>query len=133
MGIRCDKIVGYSLDIMEEWESLKDAKKDKLLEMNNSELGYVGYYSKDNMKDKVTIIYDGLDGNYCKLIYVMEINTNGYDEDCVKVNKCINSLLETATVSFSVKQKIKQVYKELFGVDLNRTSRIHAEYITHFH
>ncbi|MBO5389412.1 MAG: hypothetical protein J6A59_15015 [Lachnospiraceae bacterium] len=134
MGVYCDKVIGYSLDITEEWDKLSEDVKDKWLEENNSKLNYISYYDRnESLKDYVTVIYDGMNGDYCKIVYVICCSKNAEEENDDELVDCINSLLKESPVPFSVKQDIRNVYKELLGRDLSRTSDIKPNYIVHWH
>ena len=134
MGVYCDKVIGYSLDITEEWNKLSEDVKDKWLEENNSKLNYISYYDRnESLKDYVTVIYDGMNGDYCKIVYVICYSKNAEEENDDELVDCINSLLKESPVPFSVKQDIRNVYKELLGRDLSRTSDIKPNYIVHWH
>ena len=135
MSVYCDEIVGYSLDIQKEFIENKDelqhlleAKQDKF-----NEIGFENYDSMNSLIDKVSILYDGMSGEYTKLIYILDYEKNTSEIESTHTIKTVNELLSTSAVPFSVKQKIKRVYKELFGKDLNKTSSIIPEYIIHWH
>lgn len=133
MGVRCDKIVGFSLDITDEWAGLNEVKKNKVLDIELPDFGYVGFNINADIKNKLTIIYDGISGEYCKLVYVLRDNREENSEELQEILDAINEVMKESPVSFSVTRKIKQFYRELFGYELNKSSRIHAEYINHFH
>ena len=133
MGVRCDKIVGFSLDITEEWNGLSETKREKILDIELPDFEYVGFSLRADIKNKLTIIYDGMNGDYCKLVYVLRDNRDECDDELPEILEAINEVMKESPVSFSVTRKIKQLYRELFGYELNKSSRIRAEYINHFH
>lgn len=133
MSTYCDKIIGYSIDILNEWESLDDNIKDNWESAINNELEFTGYDNSKHINNRLTIIYDGMDGCYCKLFFVVDSDIRGGVDDDEDIVRSINELLSISTVPFDVKQKIKRVYKELFGKDLEMTSKIKATYLVHWH
>ena len=132
MGMRCDKIVGYGIDIQEPWEELREELQDKWMDADMENLNFKGYNIYKGENDTLTIIYDGLSGEYCKLMYITAYEKNSYEEE-TNIDTGINKILSTAEVPFSVKQKVKELYKEIFKKDLNRTSLIKALYLVHWH
>ena len=141
MSVYCDKFVCYSIDIMNEWESLTEKQQDFWSSnwSNNQieeheKINFIPYYNKIGaLTNKITILYDGMSGEYCKLIYVVDYERDANEEDCDNIVKSINSLLNESPVPFSIKQNMKEVYKAIFGKDLNMTSSIKATYLVHWH
>lgn len=133
MGVSCDRIVGFSLDINKEWEGVSEVGHEKLHNTVMDELNYVGYNSGQDVKFKITLLYDGMNGEYCKLVYVNSISKDGYENDSEEIIAGINEMLSTAEVPYSVIKHIKRVYKTFFNKELSMTSSIKPEYIVHWH
>jgi len=141
VSVYCDKFVCYSIDIMSDWESLTDEQKDFWLSnwsnaeiVKHKKINFIPYYNKIGaLNNKVTIIYDGMNGDYCKLAYIIDYEKDANEEDCDTIVDSINTLLNDSPVPFSVKQSIKEAYKEIFEKDLNMTSSIKATYLLHWH
>lgn len=141
MSVNCDKFIGYSIDILEEWSKLdssiqekwsKDIKQENKEEFDKA--GFTPYYSEQSsLKDTVTILYDGMSGQYCKLVYVIDYEAYAEEENNENIVNTINNLLLHSPVPFSIKKNIKKIYKSIFNKDLNKTSDIKPEYIIHWH
>ena len=132
MSIYCDKIVGYGLDIKNEWDLIDDDTRDRWLTNDYENIVFKAFDSAKNSTEYLTIVDDGLSGEYTKLVYVTAIERNSYEEEN-SIDKGINELLYTSEVPFGVKQKVKAAYREIFGKELNRTSLIKAMYLVHWH
>lgn len=138
MSIYCDKIVGYSLDITEEFsKNVENSRRwiegDECKEYEFSSLKFECY---DNLtsNNKVTMLYDGLSGKYCKLVYIIDFDKETEEEENNDdLINSINNLLKDSPVPFSVKQTMKNIYRAIFGTDLNKTSSIKPEYIVHWY
>lgn len=137
MSVYCDKIIGYSLDITEEFNKDKtnlrgwiEGDKDKEDKFSSIKFEYYNNLTSDN---KVTMIYDGMSGGYCKLVYIIDFYKETEEENNDELIDSINNLLKDSPVPFSAKQTMKSIYRAIFGIDLNKTSSIKAEYIVHWH
>ena len=74
MGITCRRIVGFSLDITDEMHLLDDVSNKKIV-------------------DNIEMVYDGLNGEYCKLFYILASDNIEYYEN-TEVDDTINVLLK---------------------------------------
>ena len=119
MSIRCERYIGYSLDISKEIEVLCAEERENIL------------FENTEISENIQVIYDGLSGEYCKLFYIIAKDTeNFYDEN--EVDKNINKMLKTVSVDMEVKHEMRQAYKKIFGKDLEHASLIKAEYLLHY-
>ena len=133
MGVSCDRVVGFSLDISKEWDGISEVGQEKLYNAILDDLNYVGYSAGKDVRFKITILNDNMDGGYCKLVYVNNISKNGYENDVEDVIDGINELLATAEVPYSVIKHMKRAYKTFFNKELSKISGIKPEYILHWH
>ena len=88
MSVTCDKFIGYSLDISREWDRLKETADDDMIDLwsgrfdenddssrLNKEFSFVGFYGNriyGGLKGKVTLLDDGMSGEFTKLFYNIE-------------------------------------------------------------
>ena len=138
MSVHCDKFICYSIDIEDEFFKLDEDSREKWLEdfkgKNTEEfdkINYAPYYgAKSSLRNKVVVLYDGMSGTYCKLIYVIEYEREADEENSDTIVDCINELLIKVEAPNEIKQKLKRVYKAMFGVETEKC--VKTEYIVHW-
>ena len=142
MSTRCDKIVGYTYDITKEYNEIKKSNRDEFDNkwlsgeetVLNCGVTFKPYWNKkDKDNGKLMILYEGMNGSYCKLVFINEVEYDAFYEDDTNIVNAINKLLKTrASVPFEVKQVIREGYRQIFGKELERTSEIKPEYIVYW-
>lgn len=143
MGVAVDTYIGYSVDIYDKFNNYSKVLMDKWLEdfkssnkMEFDKLNFTPLYNTGyKIKDKVSLIYDGMSGTYCKLMYVLAYDYNTGDDISEDVIKSINSLLKESKIPEYVEENIKRVYSAIFSEELNtdNNNKISAEYLLHWH
>lgn len=132
MGVRVDKYLGYVVDIQKEWDKLLDEQQDywSCSKEKESEI-FKPYYTHGDFKGKITILYDGMSGEYTKLIYVLDCcaDTCDDDEDIVKT---VNKQLENVEVPNEIRQKLRNMYKEIFNIEHITDFKVQLEYFIHW-
>lgn len=127
MSVGYDKFIGYRIDITEEFKSLEERNEkfhDSLLFSKSSpeslkNLGYVPYFETSKFKKgDITIIYDGMNGEYTYLILIQAANINSYyyDEND-NVDEYINEMLSTFSISKEIINRLNQIYKLIFDTE----------------
>jgi hypothetical protein len=139
MGVDVDKYFGYVIDITEQTSKLKSIGEDdfweKYMDGENLsqeliDLGYVAdSYPKYPTANDITLIYDGMSGNYCKLIYIVTVERDSYDYS--ETNEELNKVLANVPVQDDIKEKMWEAYRLIFGDRL--CPNIKAEQFSHFH
>lgn len=148
MGVYVDKVFGYTVDIQEEWEKLLENDKDNLIrdrwggfldDNDNSKFQYperfVLYYELNSAKlskpTLVTLVDDGMSGQYTKLVYIL-----GFVRDSVENETAIldplNEELAQVKADNSILDTLGTIYFEIFNCVLD-TDRVHLELFNHFH
>lgn len=134
MSVSFTKYLGYCIDIHQEYEALKENNEDveELLETQEnipqvlSQLGFVGYYgyNKPNKND-ITLLDDGMGGEYTYLMYIIDVNYDAYyyDEDD-NIDKSINEILANIPVPETVANSLKKVYQEIFQKDTTKNIQL---------
>lgn len=132
MGVRVDKYLGYVVDIQKEWGELTIDYQDLYLcnEEKRTDT-FKPYYAKGNCKDKITVLYDGMSGEYTKLLYVLDYCTDTSDED-ESIVKTVNKQLENVEVPSEIRQKLRNMYKEIFNVEHVTDFKVQLEYFIHW-
>lgn len=132
MGVRVDKYLGYVVDIQKEWDKLLDEQQDywSCSKEKESEI-FKPYYTHGDFKGKITILYDGMSGEYIKLIYILDYCTDTSDDD-ESIVKTVNKQLENAEVPNEIKQKLRNMYKEIFNVEHITDFKVQLEYFIHW-
>lgn len=132
MGVRVDKYLGYVVDIQEAWKKLSDNDHDKWLEDGDTELdNFSPYYGREDVTGKITILNDGMNGEYTKLIFVLDRcpDTDDSDEDIVQsVNKIINN----TEVPDYIMKPLREVYRKVFNVEHVTELKVQLEYFIHW-
>lgn len=134
MGVYLDKYFGYMLDVTDEfndelWNKYVDSSTSDLCE-NLKEINFIPYYSREKQKvNDITLVYDGIDGDYCKLIFIKQIDRYCDDEFDVSVE---NEFLKTLPIPCDVRKKLTKVYEIIFGKP-NKKLEIHLMKLNHYH
>lgn len=132
MGVNVAKYIGYVVDIQKEWDKLLDEQQDIWSCSTSKETDtFKPYYTHGDFKDKITVIYDGMSGEYTKLIYVVDYCTDTSDED-ESIVKEVNKHLSSVEVPSEIRQKLREVYKEIFGVEHITEFKVQMEYFIHW-
>lgn len=143
MGVYVDKIVGYAVDVKEEWDKLLENDEDDLIrdrwdgfidEGDNSQFKYpelFKLYTELKKPVAITLVNDGMNGDYTKLVYVI-----GFARDSVENERelldPLNKELAQVKVDDSILTALKTVYLEIFNCELD-TNRVHLELFNYFH
>lgn len=132
MGVRVDKYLGYVVDIQKEWDKLLDEQQDywSCSKEKESEI-FKPYYTHGDFKGKITILYDGMSGEYTKLIYILDYCTDTSDDD-ESIVKTVSKQLENVEVPNEIRQKLREVYKEIFGIEYVTEFKVQMEYLIHW-
>lgn len=132
MGVTTSKYLGYVVDIQKEWDKLLDEQQDfwSLSKENDTET-FKPYYVTGNPEGRITIVYDGMNGEYTKLIYVIAY-CRGVSDDDEKMVEKINENLADAVVPMDVRYKLREIYKQIFKVDHITDFEVHMEYFIHW-
>lgn len=145
MSVNANRFVGYTLDITDEfmkaykeddnmYEKWIDTCSDSDLERKAylKGLGFKSYYNKD-LKDNIILLYDGLNGQYAKLVYVIDYSIWSECDDMEEnIINSINKLLSKTSISLSTVEHFKSVYKAIFNKECTNTKNIKAEYMMHY-
>lgn len=145
MGVNVNRFIGYTLDVTDEF--IKASKEDEKIydkwidncHNNDSEykdylkrIRFKSYYDSD-LENNITLLYDGLNGEYAKLIYVIAASKwSDCDDMEENIINAINKLLAESKIGIPLIDHFKTVYKELFNKELTNTKNIKAEYIIHY-
>lgn len=139
MGVYTDKIVGYMVDVTEEynqirddsiWDNYIDDSNEKELQKELIEAGFKCYYSNQKpTKDNIMLIYDGMSGKYAKLIYIKSIEYYSNDES--DANDIINEALKTVPVPNEIKDRLEMVYSTIFNS--NKKIEVYLQEFIHWH
>lgn len=149
MGVTCDKFIGYSMDIKDEWENArkraeKEGREDEYddlwcgfgLPKNKrlKELRFIPFYAIDRanpINGCLTIIDDGMCGEYTKIFYI-EFLERDANEDSGGAVAFINQKLSMNVVPKEVEERMRKIYSMATG--LNSTGKlIKPEYLLHYH
>lgn len=143
MSVYCDKIVGYTLDVTKDFENANRESIDKWLDYceNNKDLysklsfkTYWGFGQKQISSGDITLIYDGMSGQYCKLVLIEEYV---YKSDCEEQDDgivvAINEKLNQVEIDSNIKEKLQLAYESIFGNNENIIDKIKLEYFIHWH
>jgi len=123
MGVYVDRITGYRMDVTKEFdendeERLWDKYIDENFLMKNSnkklsEAGFIPYHNTPRPgKDNITLVYDGMCGDYVWLVYIQDVDY--YSDDQSDENKLVNDALKMVPVPDDVKKRMRECYKEIF-------------------
>lgn len=143
MGVYLDKYFGYMLDVTEEYDKLCDENDDDILfenfiscnfdKLNKDlqELNFVPYYSvsRKHRQNDITMIYDGMCGEYCKLIFINQFERYCNDESDVNME---NKFLKTIAVPDDIRGKLTKVYEIIFG-KTDKQLNIQLMKLNHYH
>lgn len=135
MSVHADKYLGYVIDIQKEWNKLSDVQVDKWLTSEEKITDvFQPYYCNGKIKDKITVLDDGMNCEYTKLVYIVDYCTcvDAYDEDEAMVNS-INKYLNKVNIPNEILQKLMNTYKEIFGIKPIEDIKIQMEYFIHWH
>lgn len=151
MGVYCDKVVGYMVDVKKEWDrvraELKNSPERAMVQIfderwldsldKDLELDFITYsglnINRDIESNIVTLLYDGMDEEYTYLVYILKVERYSDDEE-QDMADCINGLLESVEVPPEIKRKIEEVYREMFEDGGGETDLdIRAKYVLHYH
>lgn len=141
MSVYCDKILGYMIDITEEFNSLSSDLQDKWISYNEEieeqykKLNFIPYYSDITPSSgEMIIINDGMSGNYTKLVliidYIYKSESEEHDEDLVN---SINRELAKLKINKAIKEKFEEAYNIIFGLNKNKCDSIKVKYLIHWH
>lgn len=130
MGVRVDKYLGYVVNIQDEWNKLTEEERDLWLDTKHTDT-FKAYYLSGDCKDKITVIYDGMSGQYTKLVYVVEYFSATCDDD-EKIVGVVNKYLGSAEVPNEIRQKLREVYKEIFSLDYVTDFKVQLQYFIHW-
>ena len=136
MGSYCDKIVGYMIDVTEEFKRLDSESREKLLDTclifknKFGEVEYKGYHTDDTPSNgDLTLIYDGMSGTYAKLVIIKEIiYDSDFEEHDDEIVVCINKELSKIEIKDSIKDKFEIAYESIFGAPNNMIDKIKLDY-----
>lgn len=143
MGVYLDKFFGFMLDVTEEYEKSLNENDDDIIfekfiscnmeEINKDlkDLNYVPYYNgkKKPEKNDITLITDGMCGEYYKIIFINNFENYCSDEyDSEEENK----YLQTIPVPNDIVEKITNVYNIIFG-KTNKQLDIKLMKFNHYH
>lgn len=131
MSIRCERYIGYSLDIIDEINNLSEEQREQWLYGPYSVYSLLTNSKTEEINDNILVVYDGLNGSYCKLFYVVSKDTETFYDSC-EVDEKINDMLKLITVDMEIKHHMRQAYKTIFGKELEHASLIRAEYLMHY-
>ena len=131
MSIRCERYIGYSLDIDKEIDAMSSEERESLLYGTYSVLNLINNSEGSYIHEKIKVIYDGISGQYCKLFYIISKDEESFYDEC-EVDKKINTMLKLVSVDMEVKGEMRKAYKAIFGKDLEHASLIKAEYLLHY-
>lgn len=131
MGINCDAFVGYTLDITNEVQELNNSDEIIYDLKDDNEYGLKSYWGKSGIKpDDIVILHDGLNGEFTKLIYVLNYEHNiGYLES-EDIFKTVNGLLLFADVPSNTRIKLLSVFNKLFNRVESKS--VKAEFILYY-
>lgn len=133
MSISCNKFVGYSMNIMKEIEDLDTETKNDIiydLEKGNK-YGLSLYWGSGKLKTgDIVILYDGLSGEYAKLLYVVAVSYDAYEDDTEYFTSSIQELLKKVEVPNDVRTSMLKVYYNIFGNIISK--EIITDYIVHY-
>lgn len=143
MSVSCTEYLAYMIDVTDEYDELdkeifekwhSDFKGTHKEEFNKFNFAPVYGGREYNVKGKITLLYDGLNGEYCKLMHVIEYGDCEYGEENTDLIDKLNVFLALGNVepSVDVKNNIANVYKEIFGKDLDSKDRIILQYFKHW-
>ena len=138
MSIRVDRIIAYTVNLRGKLteEDLQVAvyeehTKDNL-EKALKDAGYQVYGSDFDVNNgRVTIIHDGMDGEYTKLCYVVYNEFDCDDYSNTDFYSEINSLLFENDLPYGVETELDNIAK-LFGIEISR-GNIKLEVFRYFH
>lgn len=136
MAIYCDKILGYVVDITEEFSKLDTETQDKWIEYSKEleeyykKLNFTPYYSDITPSyDEMIIIRDSMSGKYTKLViiidYVYKSGSMEQDEDLVD---SINRELEKLKINNIIKDRFEEAYNTIFNLPEDMRERIRIDY-----
>lgn len=125
MGVSTDKILGYRVNVMEEFKSLckglSEEQQDNLmcdieLLPNGQRLveagGVAQYGDGTPQKGNIVLLDDGMCASYCWLIYVEHYDYCSADE--TEENKPLNNLLGQMKIPNEIYCAIRDYYELLF-------------------
>lgn len=72
-----------------------------------------------------------MSGEYTKLIYILDYCTDTSDDD-ESIVKTVNKQLENVEVPNEIRQKLREVYKEIFGIEYVTEFKVQMEYLIHW-
>lgn len=136
MGVRVDKYIGYVVDIKEEWNKLPIDQRDTWLFSDKKKTDiFVPYYSgwgNINLLNKVTIIDDGMNGHYTKLVYVLDYCEDTYGDD-ERLVDTINKHLGTIQVPHEIEEMLLSIYKGILGDKNINNFKVKLEHFIYWH
>ena len=151
MGIYCDRIIGYRMEVTEEYLKANDLLSqkhnddegyllwetyvgDEHADIYNHLLdaqGFVPYYRRQKpTTDNIMLLVDMLGGEYAWLVYINEVDYRSYNEE--DENETINKALELTPVPEHVQEKMRECYKILFDKE-ECNNEIKFQQISHWH
>lgn len=130
MSIDCKRYVGYVMDVLDDLDFMSDENRDKFIYGLNVSVDKISFVS-DNRAERgnITLIYDGLNGDYCKLMYVLACD-GGYEDEEPHVQDEINNLLSKLPVDTDIAMSMHKAYEYIFGRKTTRV--IKPEYVIHY-
>lgn len=130
MGINVNKYIGYSIDVLDEYSQLDDNIRDNWNSGYSEELKFKGYYSRQgSLKGYITLLYDGMSGDYCKLMYVEDYTVDCSDDDSDMIDT-INAKISNTVVPDDIQKILKDVYRYITRKELSKDIKL--EYLIHY-
>lgn len=143
MSVYCDKVFGYAIDVSEEFEKADRDLIDKWLDYDEknkelyNKLGFKTYYGgwqKPISSGDIVLIYDGMSGEYCKLVLIKEyVYKSDCEEQDEEIVTSINEELQKIEIDTNIKGKLQLAYENIFNSDENIMDKIKLEYLIHWH
>lgn len=119
MGVYADKYFGYFMNVLDDylkgedmWDKFIDS--DGIISEELKELRFVPYYARPKHGEgDITLLYDGMCGNYAKLVFVQTVEF--YSADDSYTNEKVNEILKSSPVPTEVREQMEKVYDLIFG------------------
>ena len=131
MSVGCKRYVGYVMNVLDDLKFMSDENKDTFIYGLNVSVEKINFVSDSKAeKGNITLLYDGLNGGYCKLMYVLACD-GGYEEEEPHVQSEINNLLSNLSVDANIITNLHKAYEHIFG---RKTTRVvKPEYVIHYY
>lgn len=130
MGVNIYKYIGYTVDILDDYLKLDDKTIDIIDKEYSEDLRFKGYYGRHgSLKGYITLLYDGMNGDYCKLIYVEDYIADCSDDDCDLLDT-INNKIKHTEIPDDIIMLLRNAYKHIAKKGLNKD--IKPEYLIHY-